>query len=537
MPNIITPLSDLESSVERPVIYDILRQMMDITRISSQTPIRFYGDAGKATQQNSTITDNGLGENIWDFDERLIIEVDQDYDKDHILVTAVTVPEHLLIFRDDALGVIIKPVYMTTDVSIRAKYRARDRNQANRWRNDMVAHTAKGRDVNLHTVQYSYHIPDAFVILLQELHRLRENLAGHGENFNDYFTGHLTTNASVVTNLAGKEAVWAISEPQMGIQTWFEIEGVPEKPDKDGDHDTWTTSFTYRFRYEKPIECNMVYPIVVHNQVLSTNYRPDRKVDRRQEHQRSYTFSGAAYNQFESDTDALLYRGSTGLLIPNFDEFMPNSIPSATLRVFSALTTISSPDERDLLNLKELPDLQLDRDILEFMTQSEYPFMGKNYASIFSLNLYCGPYLQESGSLQVLPDLTVRATKNLDLRKTYRVRLSLVGNFAYTYPAALQRLKEFPAAAAKLALALNAALRDCGAESDLLKNKLSATDLAAIGLNETGKGEFDALPLKPAAGSPNDETHWKLAQILFVSTASATDGIDNNPNRAYGKTQ
>lgn len=546
MPHIIVAISDLENSVERPVIYDVLRQVMEITQISDKTPIRFMGDEGEAAQTGSTIVKNPMVQNSWAFNDRVTIEVDEDFEKDRLLTTVIKGPEHAAIFNDPDLGIFMRPAYSSSDVSIKVHYKARDKNQANRWRNEIRARTALLRDMNLHEIGYHYHVPETCLVLLHELHRLRENMAGYSESFNEYFTRRLTTNASIVTNLSGQAALWAVSERQIRIQGYFEFEGVPDKPEREGDHDAWSVSFSYRFRYDKPIHCTMGYPIMVHNQLLSEEFRPGEKAYSLQDQLRTFTLSSRAFSEFETDTALLLAKGNAGLDIPPFDEFLPNSIPASTVRVFTALSNISDEDRHHLFYLNDLGDFNLDRDILDFIEQSEYPFMTKTYCSVLCLNLYEGVFLRASGALDVSPELMVSAVGALDLRKTYRSRLSLVSEFAYLSAAALDRLKAFPQAAIKIAKALDAALADCGGYRDIGKNRLTPREYMRIGLDPwghytlynskssdtwgghaiyrdgaplsgTGRDQLDQLPIGPSRTANPEAPIWGLVQSLFVA--------------------
>jgi hypothetical protein len=53
------------------------------------------------------------------------------------------------------------------------------------------------------------------------------------------------------------------------MQGWFDFQAVPEVGGKEDEADTWTIGFDYHFHYEKPIECAMYYPLMVHNPMRS----------------------------------------------------------------------------------------------------------------------------------------------------------------------------------------------------------------------------------------------------------------------------
>ncbi len=443
MPNISLPLEDLQDSVERPVVFSVVREILEITQLSDKTPISFYDDEGKAAQLGTLITQDPSKANKWPFDERVRIEVEEDFDPNSLYTIHTKQPEHMPVFKDDKIGTAIKPIYIPTKVVINFNYRARDRNQAMKWRNDIRTRTSMFRDINLHELSYHTHLQEEFIIILKEIHRLRENVAGYSEDFDTYFARHLSDKASIKTNMGGKSVLWGVDETQIRVQGLFDFDGVPEKGEKEGDNDAWSIRFSYNFEYQKPVMFNMTYPIVIHNQVLSKNYRPVESVYKLEDQKRSFSMSNRAYNAFESDTRVLTYRGNDGISIPDFDEFSPSMILPTTVNVMTCLVVIDTGggNPRKLLNLAELGEVGLNPIVLNHMRELEYPFMGKDYHSIFSLSLYRHSGLVESGSLMVDENLDVYSTFDLDLRKTYRVRLGLVTNLTYLKKQAIDRVR------------------------------------------------------------------------------------------------
>jgi len=485
MPNISLPLEDLQDSVERPVVLSVVKELLDITELSDKTPISFYDDEGKSAQLGSLINADASRVNKWPFDERVRIEVEEDFDPDRLYTIHTKTPEHIPVFKDEALGVIIRPTYSPTKVVINFNYRARDKNQAIKWRNRIRAKAAMFRDINLHELSYHTHLQEELIVMLKEIHRLRENRAGYGEDFHTYFARHLSDKASIKTNLGGKSVLWSIEERQIRVQGLFDFEGAPEKGDKEDGGDAWSINFSYKFEYEKPIEYNMVYPVVIHNQVLSKNYRPVEKVYRLEDQQRAFSQSGMAYNAFESDTKVLTYRGNDGIKIPNFDEFIPATILPTTVNVMTCLVTIDNPpNQRKLLNLTELGETGLNPLVLQFMKDTEYEFMGRDFFSVFSLSLYRQNILLSSGSLMVDNALNVFSTFDLDLRKTYRVRLGLVTNFTYLRKEAIERLKGVPGLGDIVIDCIDSSINKYGGHPDIGKTEMSVVDRKLIGASE-----------------------------------------------------
>jgi hypothetical protein len=484
MPNFKEDLNNIRESVERPIAYDITRQLMNIMGISDDTIIYFYGEEGKAYQQNSTVTKDVNKLNRWAYDKAVTVEIDETVDKTKLYSIISSGVGNIYTFRDPELGVFIKPIYANTEVKITFKYKTTDKNTANRWYNQMTVRASQMSDINMHTVSYHYNVPESFIYILQEIFRLRENQAGYGDSFDKYFTQYLTNNASVVTNLAGVNGVLAISERQNRVQGLYDWPGLPDKPEKDETN--YVAQFTYKFSYEKPIASNMIYPLVVHNQLLDQKYRPSAPAYDLAKQATSFSMLTAPFVELESDRFNDYYNSCQGFSYPIFDEFQPNSLVPSSIRVITLLVQIVPSDVRSLLNLNELGDNCLDKDIIQFLSESEYPYIGLNFQSIFCLSLYKESFIQRSGIVSVNNSLEVVATEDLNLRKTYRLRLGLITDIDLLSKDAIARLKKYPLARDKIIKAIDTALSVNVGQTDIPKNVTSNDDRIKLGATPSG---------------------------------------------------
>jgi len=303
-------------------------------------------------------------------------------------------------------------------------------------------------------------------------------VAGYGDQFSDFFTKSLTSRATQVSNLTGTDSFLAIAEQQTYVEGTFDFEGVPEKAARDDEPNLWVTSFSYQFRYEKPIAMEMSYPIVVHNQLLPSLYRPNTEAFSYQSQYKQFTFSNESLQPFTAMVQNLRNLGNRGLIIPPFDPIVLPTTPVATVRVFLALTLSSTDNTVFLMNLGDLPDFNLDDDILAFMKASETPYMTVPYNSIFQLHYFSDYLIQDQSGLKVDENLNIYLADPGDIRATYRVRLSLVANFTFLPTAAIARLRANPAVACKVLTAINAAIRDLGSAPDIRRSRLTPEELA-----------------------------------------------------------
>jgi hypothetical protein len=515
------PLSNILQSVERPVVFDIIRQVQDLTQISSKTHIRFYGEDAKAAQYNSTITQDKEQDNLWPHTENLTIEVDEDHDPDRFMATKIAGGENRPFFYDEPLSIVMKPAYSTSLVKISFQYKASDKNQATKWRNDIRARFSMGRQQNVHDISYSYEIPPAYMELLEHIHSLRENVAGYEESFEEWFTRCSSNRIHRLTNSNGKKTLWTVTETQGDILGAFDFEGVPDKSTRDDEPNLWVSSFTYVFRYDKPIEGVMVYPVCVHQQEIAAKYRPRDNV--LPVKKKAAGTSLESIRQFQTSERDAAYRGNLGLMVPEYDNFVPKSYPMGTIRAASVLVSIDPDHPKDFFHLDQMGDFDLRSAVLDFIKYSEYPYMCNQYASILQVHHFVDLQIKDQNNLYVDSDFGIRSKTDLDLRREHRIRLGLVANLNYLPLAALQRLKDNPVAAIVLLTSINSAITHIGNQGDIGYNRIPLNMLQGLGLRYEPDGWTIVTDNETVMNNLRGHYghRWSLVQNLFIETHGA----------------
>lgn len=507
MPKLVLPLQDTPESVTRPIIFDLTRQLFKITGISPDTRIYYPGYMEKDRQPGSTIRD-GEVINTFGAGQKLTIEVEENYDQDYILSTAVLRPENPFIFRDDRIETSIKPSYANTEVTINFRYRAIDRIAALRWRDDMKTRVSMMRDEHLHDLTYHYLIPKEFVIIMHEIHRLRELVDGYGEDFDTFFKNNMTQKASLLSNFSGTHQEWGIGEKQMRVLGWFDFEGAPEQGSREDEDDTWTIAFSYKFRYDKPVACVMQYPLVIHNQLLSSRYRPSSTAYQLEQHRRSYSHSGKGFSMFDKTRDTAQFSMQSGIAIPDFDEFLPSSVLTSTKRVFTTLVTIDPANRRFLLSLLDLGRTWSLNPLIVNFLKAEAPYLTKDYGTIFGLQLYRGADRLPDAMLTIDSDLNVTSTVDLPLRHYYHVRLSLLTDLSALSEETRARLREHGPALAAILHAIDPAVWSQLGYPNLLGGKYMPKDY----LNKA----IDVIDRATLSKSDQQIRQFNTVMTLFV---------------------
>ena len=556
MPNILLPIRNLRSSVERPVVYSVLRQLMEDTRISNLTPIRFYGDEQNAVQTGSTINGSnsgnavpiknsgerdrlGVNRNRWPFSEQVTIEVEEDTSGDFVSSSMGRHNDGLPIFYDPALGISIKPVYEIRDVTIRIKYRASDKNQAEMWRNNLRIQSLNQEELHLHEASYHYGFSIEYQNLLMEIHRLREKVAPYGEELGLYVSKHLAPTVSVVANFNGQENALVVAETLGRIQGRFDFSSIAEKAERDGEQSAWSVSCSYLFSYSKPVSLAARYPIMVHNQLIDAKWRYNKKTKNISKTNVKRPDGLAALDGFESDSQLLDMTSNDGLQIPAFDEFKPSDVVTSSIRCLTGLVGLSPIDLRDLFSLKDLGSYNFDQNILNFL-KSERQYITRPFQSVFTLNLYRDSGMQRRPGLVLDENLNIRTLEDLDLRGQYHIRLGLITDFGLLSSDAIKRLKNNYPATVRVVKAIDGALKDKGGVKDITKNQLTIDELLSVGIKPDGSYDQATPPdysMHPGSGRTVNNRSMFLVESLFVATRPMRLLSSEVSNEIYHATQ
>lgn len=472
-------------TVVRPIMLDIIKQVCEITKISPDLMIYYPGETESVAQKGSTLSEqvDERDNTRLHFNSNITVEVNEEYNEGSIGSTNVTSVGNLPVFMDNNVGVLIRPAYSSTNVSISFRYSSDSKTSAERWRDDIRMRLSMSRDINLHQLTYGYPIPLKFIDILREIYTNREAVDGYGQTFEEYLQIHSSTRMTVASNQSGTVSALTVAEKQIRVQGLFDFEIAPEKSTREGNSSVWVSTFNYNFKYDKPVFCNMTYPVMVHNQLLSYNSIPKDPAYDLDKVNKSFTSGGADLYQFEAATVLGKYYDFTApVRIPVFDEFIPDVIPFGTEPFVTALCAIDPSDRRLLLDLNDLDTYELDSDVLAFIKAIEWQYLTKPFKSIIHASVYRSMSLANHQDVSINSALEIRTNWDLSLRLNHRVRLSLVKDLTLLDKDALKRLLQYPKAGAKLLKGINVN------SGDLVQVRRMA-DLTAIAPNLPPVGE------------------------------------------------
>lgn len=441
MPNIVVELPETYSSITRPAITQVAKQLIEVMRLPADTGFEFFGMAEAQFQPQTTLTDNGI-QNKFGFNGRINIEADEQYIEDRTLTTAVKKDNVQFVFYDQRLDVYVKPVYVSCEVTISFRYRAPDRTQAERWRDEFRVRSSQGRAELLHELDYHYPIPDAVNLILHQIHTMRENVAGYGEPLEQWVQEHISGRATTLLTQAGTQPLLAIAERQIGIVGGFNFVAQPEKGAKTGESAPWETGFDYTFMYDKVVAVMAHYPVSIHNQMMDVAFRPNVPVYELVNQARRPSNERFLYDYFTR-----LYKERTQPLarnrVPKFDDWIANWVAPRTSPVLELLLGVDPDDPRDLVSLLQLGDFEFSPAAIDFL-RKEAPFINRYGHSVFHFQLYRWDKPMADGTVLMDTELNVRSSYDLTLRDVQHLRLCLVTDLSVLTKEAIDRVRKDP---------------------------------------------------------------------------------------------
>lgn len=437
MPEFSQTIPEIRESVIRPVVYAVIEDIMAVTGIDrKRTYIEIKSPYGTIQVPGSDYQNTHPDK--LNVDDKIVIEISEEYDSASAGSTAVFYPEQLVIFKDAPLRITMKPIYHTIKTTLAVKYISQDRFTASNWlrtiRNRAV------RDANnprIFGADYHYPIPMEFMVILLKLHAMREGVGGYGDSLGEWFHQCFTPKMTVLANVAGKGSTYAIRENQIGIMGMFSFEDQPPSTEAEDKGGPYTSSFDYTVYYDRPESVAIRYPLMIHNQLVEPMLRAVQKPTYFDTVPQENSLSYDLFSRFTSHRDGgLPYSGYPGLPIPHFDDWLPNPVTfkKGFRNSVRFMVQIDPMNPRDLLSLTQLGEWVLKPDVLDYM-QKDPSAMLVPYESLFHIELHAGDLLVSNDLLTISPELDIRTTFDLDLRTNYHLILHVLVDFSRLPPA------------------------------------------------------------------------------------------------------
>lgn len=477
MPLVSIELPESAMAITRRVATDAITQMIANTGIKdAQLNLSYNGITEIAKLYNGSINNWGNSQEdtaLFNQHGKVMISITDEYDDELYSTMHTNRKEYPLLFADRALPVFMRANYVPMVMRFTVEYRSEDFKNMQTWRDTIRRKLSVGQQHYTHELNYEYGFPPAFMMILHEIHRLRELKAPYNQTFKTWFDANVSNKFTLLTTLAGKEYHAAFVEKQLNAIGTFDFTVPPEK--QKGEGATQTVSFDYILKYEKPIEMQLEYPLVVHNNLLPQKFRPSETDRMYSRMVGAKSWTNANMDTIRLDQD-VYYEQWQGIRIPHFDEWVPKYNTHLGARnLMHALVGVDTTDPTLLLDLTQLGDYALSPTYVPFLKRHAAK-LTVPYLNIFNVAVYENDTPLPDTEIVIDSNLVVRSTKPLNLRKTYRVRITLLVDLSLLDDAGIEDLLNDPPVCLDILSILNPGWGKCGVPKVLADRLVSKTD-------------------------------------------------------------
>lgn len=452
MPMIQLPIPDINRTVLRPLVMAVVRDIMARTMIGPDTQIKYAGPLGQLIQPGSTTVGKDEGNRAqFGSQPAIIVEVEERLVEDEASVNNVHRLNNPPVFIDNELGIYMRHDTAFHEVQLSLTIRHPDEVTAQRWKDDIRYRLRAGKLVFSHSVKWYTHMDQIIMLLLKEIHELRENVKGYGDSYDAYLADHFGPKVQLLTTMEpSNEAderrnAIVYAESVGNIRGWFDFPLTSEKADKADNDKNFETRIVYTFQFDKPTNWNFTYPITVHNQMLSDTWRRDGLAGDEENKIPIRSMMNETLEYFRMSKVANeVSEYEACIQIPRFDDFIPAFEVTKTRAIWNALIQLDQEEPGGLLlDLHDMGDYAFSDTILAFL-KGEAPFMNEKFKSVFQIYLYERDHLLDASEyLHITEDLKIYCTQALDFRKPYHLRFSVVEDLSLLDEAALGRIIQF----------------------------------------------------------------------------------------------
>lgn len=460
MPHVTFNTPDLYQAVTRPMIVNIVRQIIIATGMPPDTFIEYTGEQNGTPTHNSFMDSKNFVKDQYDnylntfsskfpFSGKIVVKSNETIEEETLLNTPVYYQDQFHIFKNEKLGIYLYPNYEKVNVELNFEYRTRDKNEAVQWRNDIRRRIRLKYTDESFASNYKYPVSITHIAFLKMLWELQERVEPYNETFTEFLKKGLVSNYTVLTGVSGSkgEALLGINQTQLDILGNFDFPEIPKE--ERGDNGTnYLINFTYRFKYERPYACSLTYPLVVHNQLIPARYRPDH-----QPYNPSVINDGIGsktttlFNRLLSrsygtafELDKHFYRN------PWYDDFDPNMRPESQSPVLQMMICIEPDDPTLVVKLDDIESMggyQFTDEMLEYL-KVEHNWLTTNRGSGILMTLYRDDAMLHEDLLYVTENLEVRTKDPMALRERYHLIITVCNNLPMLSKRAIDLLRNNP---------------------------------------------------------------------------------------------
>lgn len=429
-------IPNIEQTIVRPSVVSVMNDLKYLFRIDTNIYTSIENTIEQISNIESLLTKPIsfiYGDNQ---NSKLEVSYTEEIDRDRVLTNNIDRLDTNPIIYDSELDMLIRAIYYFTKLEIRLKYLTKSKNDITHFTNTLKLQIVKNSDTNYHTLQHRVHFPTVIVEFIKTIYDIRESQIPTVNTIEDYLRS-ISNSTLVYASTQDRELSLVHTDIQRSVVGYYTDEVESIKPEYDKETGYYSVEVSYTITYNKPIQLYLRYPEIVYNTLLPDKYLVERDyiLERVKDIDR-------VDNNFIKGLQEFIVTPRDGYLrIPSFDNYTLPTPKPQMVRVFSVLVIPDS--DYFLCNLNELNNFSLDPKIYNCLVNGEYQYLLEPYQSVFHLEFYKDKTLLDSTKyLRIDSNLNIYYTQPLDIRRTYRLSLSIVLDTDYLPKLAIERIEK-----------------------------------------------------------------------------------------------
>ena len=444
-------LQGIEETVTRPIIITAVNDIKGLLGIGSDVYTFFDNKDNlfkRKTKDGGIIGDNS------DRGSYIKIEHEENSEDGNELSLIPARPDFLPVYKDEDVGSSFQPIHHSRRINMHVKYAGKSRSKIFSIANKLKLYTSSDAMYCLHDFEYHYNIPNFLNKLLIEINNKKNYRIIDGDKLTieQYIDQTFDDRVDFANALDGDitKSSLVIREKQLDIEGWVEGDLQSIKPEYDDQGSVWYIEFDYTFTYEKPVTLLVKYPILVYNSLIhpafrTTIYEKPKKDNRAIRTGRAQAMHDATNTEQDPNDPLAIKHPNYYIPVPDYDTTKLPTPLNYYARLCVILTVIDDMDTKLLFNINDIPGIKFRDSYKEFIMNSERPYIGDEFKSIFHFELWKNNKKDYQNKIIMEEDGTLKTLYNLDYKYSYRVSINLLTDLSLLTQDAKRRIKAWVA--------------------------------------------------------------------------------------------
>ena len=400
------PLPATYEAVERPVVFQITRQLMNMGLLPLVNRIVYQDTIDQVKLNESSHCDTASAH----FDTSGYIEVKTTrVIQEKASGVRIDYNESPVIFNDTKHKLTMSTIQQSVDLEFSFTVVTTSLAHLRNYKASVRHRLNVGNQINEHIAAFTYALPFKTWEWLYDMHKLMDT----DWSLMEWFTEYVDNGAELITSGTHHEV--AMATTQHGIDG--HVFEKPNEIQRNTQTGVYKIEMGYKIKYDMPEHVVFNHPIMINQTMVPDKYLPPE----RQLPSVYYTDSPIANFKPPVATTQQVVR------IPQIDREPLDRYPPDYSPLLTVLVSISDLDSTECFNLFELGDVMIDRTLLKSFKVSEaFKTLTTPYKSPFILTVHNHQTLLHSDTVEVDDELTVTFTSPPDKAGVYRVSLCIL---------------------------------------------------------------------------------------------------------------